>query len=134
MKNGDSRIRLALDTNRYSDLQRGESDVVAQLETADEIVLAFVVVAELRGGFLSGTRARENEALLRRFLAQENVVLLVPDEQTTHHYATLHRQLREQGTPIPQNDIWLAALVAQYDLLLYTRDSHFDYLPQLRRV
>jgi tRNA(fMet)-specific endonuclease VapC len=56
------------------------------------------------------------------------------DEQTTHHYATLYRQLRRQGTPMPTNDLWIAAPALQHDLVLYARDEHFDHLPQLLRV
>ena len=56
------------------------------------------------------------------------------DDQTTHHYASLFRQLRKQGTPIPTNDLWLAALVLQHNPVLHARDEHFDHLPQLVRV
>jgi predicted nucleic acid-binding protein len=62
------------------------------------------------------------------------VQLLYADEQTTHHYASVYRQLREQGTPIPTNDMWVAALVLQHDLVLFARDRHFDHLPQLLRA
>ena len=62
------------------------------------------------------------------------VEVFFADEQTTHHYANLYRQLRQQGTPIPTNDIWIAALVVQHDLALHARDKHFDFLPQLVRV
>ncbi|HSF02880.1 MAG TPA: hypothetical protein VLA62_07715, partial [Solirubrobacterales bacterium] len=59
---------------------------------------------------------------------------LLADEETTHHYARLFHQLRRQGTPIPTNDIWIAALVSQHRLYLLARDVHFDHLPQLPRV
>ncbi|MGB8297405.1 MAG: hypothetical protein WCG85_18415 [Polyangia bacterium] len=55
------------------------------------------------------------------------------DDQTTHQYASLYRQLRRQGTPIPTNDIWSAALVLQHGLTLHARDRHFDHLAQLVR-
>ena len=67
-------------------------------------------------------------------LHSERVRTLYPDDQTTHHYARLYNQLRTQGTPIPSNDLWIAALSAQHNLLLYSRDEHFDKLPQLARV
>ena len=60
--------------------------------------------------------------------------MLSPDVATTRHYAGLFRQLRVAGTPIPINDLWIAALAAQHELSLFTRASHFDYLPQLPRV
>lgn len=55
------------------------------------------------------------------------------DEETTHHFARIFAQLRLQGTPIPVNDIWIAALAVQHDLLLFSRDQHFDCLPQVAR-
>lgn len=127
-------MRLALDSNRYTDFARGEPDVVAALETAEAILVPFVVLAELRAGFSLGRRGAQNEGTLRRFLGRPGVDVLFADEQTTHHYAALYRQLRRQGTPIPTNDLWIAALVLQHDLTLYDRDRHFDALPQLVRV
>jgi len=127
-------MRLALDTNRYADLCRGGSAVVEVLELADEVWLPFIVLAELRAGFAVGTQGPHNEAILRRFLLKPGVGVLYADEQTTHHYAAIYRQLRKQGTPIPTNDMWIAALVLQHSLSLCDRDSHFDSLPQLTRV
>jgi predicted nucleic acid-binding protein len=72
--------------------------------------------------------------LLTRFLNSPRVRLLLPDEQTTYHYATLFVQLHGQGTPIPTNDLWIAALVLQHNLVLLARDAHFDHIAQLTRV
>ena len=127
-------MRIALDTNRYVDLCKGLAGTVALLEAADEVVLPFVVLAELRAGFAHGRRTAENERLLRRFLLKDGVRVLYADDQTTHHYAAVYRQLRTQGTPIPTNDMWLAALVLQHNLVLHARDRHFDHLPQLALV
>ncbi len=127
-------VRLALDTNRYVDLCRGEEGVAERLERAAFIYMPFVVMAELRAGFAVGVRGPQNERVLRRFLMKEGVEILFADEQTSHHYASIFRQLRAQDTPIPTNEIWIAALVVQHDLVLYARDQHFDHLPQLVRV
>jgi tRNA(fMet)-specific endonuclease VapC len=127
-------VRVVLDTNRYVDLCRGVAGTVALLEEAEAVVLPFVVLGELRAGFAHGRRPGENENTLRRFLLKDGVHVLFPDDQTTHHYASLFRQLRKQGTPIPTNDMWLAALVLQHNLVLHARDKHFDHLPQLVRV
>jgi tRNA(fMet)-specific endonuclease VapC len=127
-------LRLALDTNCYTDLCRGTPDVVRLVEQADEVFLPFVVVAELRAGFALGTRGVENERTLRRLLMKPGVAVLFADEQTIHHYAAAYRQLRRQGTPIPTHDLWIAALVLQHDLVLCARDRHFNYLPQIERV
>jgi tRNA(fMet)-specific endonuclease VapC len=127
-------MRIALDTNRYADLCRGVTAVVDCVAQAERIFMPFVVLAELRAGFQPGTRATRNERVLTRFLGSPRVRLLLPDEQTTHHYASLFAQLCKQATPIPTNDIWIAALVVQYDLALLARDKHFDCLPQLCRL
>ena len=60
--------------------------------------------------------------------------VLYADEQTAHHYASVFRQLRRQATPIPTNDIWIAALVLEHNLALHVRDKHFDHLPQIVRA
>lgn len=127
-------MRLALDTSRYTDLCRGDGPVVDLVEHAVEVYLPFVVVGELRAGFSVGRHGAENEKVLVKLLRRPGVQVLMPDEQTTHHYAVVYRQLRQQGTPIPTNDMWIAALVLQHDLTLLARDRHFDALPQLRRT
>ena len=127
-------MKLALDTNRYTDLCRGDRQVVETIESADGVWLPFIVIGELRAGFAVGSQGPRNDVTLRRFLLKPGVRVLYADEQTTHHYATVYRQLRKQGTPIPTNDMWIAALVLQHSLTLYDRDGHFDALPQIPRA
>jgi tRNA(fMet)-specific endonuclease VapC len=127
-------VRVALDTNRYVDLCKGVDETVSLLEEAEAILLPFVVLGELRAGFVHGRRQADNERTLRQFLLKDGVQVLFADDQTTHHYAAVFRQLRKQGTPIPTNDMWLAALVLQHNLALHARDKHFEHLPQLVRV
>lgn len=127
-------MKLALDTNRYSDLCRGDASVLEAVETADEVWLPFIVVGELRAGFAIGSQGTQNEAVLHRFLLKPGIRILYADVQTTHHYANVYRQLRKQGTPIPTNNMWIAALVLQHSLVLCARDAHFDVLPQINRI
>ena len=127
-------MRFALDTNRYGDFCAGDRDVLGHVQLAERIVLPFVTLAELRAGFRCGTRCAENERVLQRFLTRPRVDVLYASDDTTRHYAQLFAQLRNQGTPIPVNDLWIAALVMEHGLYLYSRDSHFDHLPQLPRV
>ncbi len=127
-------MRIAIDTNRYRDFCEGRDDAVRCFRKASHICVPFCVLAELRAGFACGTLARRNEGGLSTFLNSSRVRTLFADEQTTFHYARIFRQLREQGTPIPVNDIWIAALVQQHDLVLFSRDAHFDILPQLARA
>ena len=127
-------MKLALDTNRYTDLCRGDASTIETVEQADEVWLPFIVLGELRAGFAVGTQGPRNEAVLSRFLLKPGVGILYADGQTTHHYASIYRQLRKQGTPIPTNDMWIAALVLQHSLALCARDAHFDALAQIARV
>lgn len=126
-------LRVALDTNSYVDLCRGVPSTTRLVESAEAVFLPFVVVAELRAGFAYGRKPAENEQVLRRFLMKDGITVLYADEDTTHHYAAVFRQLRKQGTPIPTNDMWVAALVLQHNLGLHSRDAHFEHLPQLVR-
>lgn len=127
-------LKIAIDTNRYVDFARGDEEALGPIRAARRIYVPFVVLGELRAGFLCGSRTARNEANLTRFLSSPRVDVLYPDEQTTHQYARLFRQLRKQGTPIPTNDLWTAALAVQHGLHLFARDRHFDHLPQIPRV
>ena len=127
-------MTVLIDTNRYSDMARGDAATIDLLEHADLVFMPVIVLGELRAGFLRGARSRANERKLLAFLALGTVRVLLLDETTSLHYAALARQLRDQGTPIPTNDIWIAALALQHGLTLYARDRHFDHLPQLTRL
>ena len=127
-------MRIAIDTNVYRTFCEGDAEAVDYFERASEIHLPYVVLAELRAGFLCGTVARKNERVLIQFINRPRVNILLPDEATTHHYARVFAQLRAQGTPIPTNDMWIAALVLQHDLQLYSKDSHFNHLLQIPRL
>lgn len=127
-------MKLLIDTNRYTDFVRGDADTVRLLTEADRIFVPFIVLAELRAGFQCGTIARRNEAVLASFLSNARVEVLYPDARTLQVYAEIFAQLRAQGTPIPTNDIWIAALAVQHALPLCSRDAHFGKLPQLARI
>jgi tRNA(fMet)-specific endonuclease VapC len=127
-------VKIAVDTNRYRDLCEGKIEALDVLSLAETVFIPLPVLAELRSGFACGSLSRKNEATLTTFLNEPRVRILCPDEQSTFFYARLYRQLRVQGTPIPTHDLWIAALVEQHQLILYTRDRHFDHLPQLARI
>jgi tRNA(fMet)-specific endonuclease VapC len=126
-------MNLALDTNAYVDFFRGKDPSLSAVRSAQRIYLPFVVLGELRAGFLAGGRTARNEEGLTRFLTSARVEILFADEQTTHHYARLFAQLRRQGAPIPTNDLWIASLVLQHNLILLSQDGHFDAIGQLAR-
>ena len=127
-------MKFLVDTNRYSDFAKGQPDVVELFASADRIFMPFVVIAELRAGFRCGTIARQNEQVLTKFLKNRRVEILFADDMTTQVYADIYSQLRAQETPVPTNDIWIAALALQHSLPLCSRDEHFDHLKQLARI
>jgi tRNA(fMet)-specific endonuclease VapC len=88
----------------------------------------------MKAGFLGGSRRHENEAVLLEFLSKPTVQLLMPSRETAEHYARLYVQLRAAGTPVPINDLWIAALSLEHDLTLISRDHHFRSFPQLLRM
>lgn len=120
-----------IDTNVYSSLLRSETAATHPLDTAHEIHLPLVVVGELLAGFAAGVLATRNREELARFMASPRVLLLNPDERTAHHYGDLYAILKKQGTPIPTNDLWIAALARQYRLPLFSFDRHFRVVPGL---
>jgi tRNA(fMet)-specific endonuclease VapC len=127
-------MRVALDTNRYRDFCEGDEEIARLLEEAESVEIPFIVVGELRAGFALGKKGRQNEAVLQRFLTKPGVSVLYPSDVTTRLYAGLFRQLRQQGTPIPTNDLWIASLVLEHSLVLCSRDGHFREIPQLEIV
>jgi predicted nucleic acid-binding protein len=127
-------MRLALDTNGYVDLMRSTAEVLQMVESASEVVMPFAVLGELAAGFVHGTRRSQNEQILRQFLQRPSVRSLYPDENTVAEYAVLDTDLRRRGKVIPHNDLWIAALCVQHGLTLFTRDKHFDYVPQVARA
>ncbi|MBM3811684.1 MAG: type II toxin-antitoxin system VapC family toxin [Acidimicrobiia bacterium] len=126
-------VRIALDTNRITDLFRGDEDLAELLGTMEEVWIPLIVLGELKAGFHGGSQARRNGALLVKLLGKPTVGVLLPGRETVEHYARLFVQLKRAGTPIPDNDLWIAALVLEHDLTLITRDHHFARIPQLLR-
>jgi tRNA(fMet)-specific endonuclease VapC len=126
-------MRVAIDTNRLTDLLRGDARLAERLVVCDEVWVPLVVLGEIKAGFHGGTQRHRNEALLQRFLAKATVSVLLPGRETAEHYARIFVQLKRAGTPVPDNDLWIAALALEHDLTLITRDRHFDRISQLPR-
>jgi tRNA(fMet)-specific endonuclease VapC len=124
--------RYCLDTSAYSHFKRGEERVVSLLEAAEWIGVPSIVLGELWTGFLAGGRRVERNAVeLREFLANPVVNELVVDGDVARVYAEIAIALRRAGTPIPTNDIWIAATAANVGAIVLTHDVHFD---QIQRV
>lgn len=127
-------MRVALDTHRITDLFRGDLELAEQLGTAEEVWIPLFALGEIKAGFLGGTQQLRNERLLNKLLAKPTVGVLLPSRETAEHYARIFVQLKRAGTPVPDNDLWIAAQVLEHDLVLITRDRHFERIPQVIRA
>ncbi len=126
-------MKILLDANAYSDWMRnGRWHEV--ITTADEVMIPVIVLGELRYGFQGSKLHDKNEKTLVRFLKHPAVSILQVGEATSKIYANLKHFLRSAGSPIPENDVWIAALAVESLASLVTADSHFDFLPQVPRV
>lgn len=123
--------RLLLDTSAYSAFFRGDEVAKAAIRGADEIWLNPVVLGELLAGFGRGRRRGRNEEELAEFLAAPRVRVAVIDEETASRYAAILGGLWAAGTPIPTNDIWIAASAMQHGLEVLTADAHYARVPQV---
>jgi predicted nucleic acid-binding protein len=123
--------RYVLDTSAYSHFKRGDTEVSAFIDAAEWIGVPSVVLGELWSGFLLGRRLRENDQDLRQFLANPVVEELSVDARVARVYAEIIVALREAATPLPVNDIWIAACAATAGASVLTYDDHFR---QIRRI
>jgi predicted nucleic acid-binding protein len=124
-------MRICLDTSGYSAFKRGHDGALAVVQRAAEIVLPGVVLGELLAGFRIGSRERSNRRELDAFMESPRVRVAPLDFETAQRYAEILPYLRERGTPIPTNDIWIAATAMEWGLRILTTDPHFGRLPQV---
>ncbi len=125
---------LCLDTNTYSALLAGQKKATEIITSASQVWMPSPVLGELRAGFAKGSKIAQNELLLQEFLASRYVQVIAIDEPVTRCYAKIFEQLRKNGTPIPTNDLWIAACVMKIRYPLYTLDKHFKYVEGLELV
>lgn len=124
-------MKIALDSNAYTDFVRGDPGRVRIVQMASAISFPVIVLGELLAGFQLGTQRPKNESALRSFLRSSRVGIVDADIQTASHYAHVSALLRTQGTPLPTNDVWIAAIALQHGLTLCTSDLHFRHVPHL---
>lgn len=125
---------ICIDTNAYSEFQRGNRDAVSVIEAADHIWFPVVAIGELKAGFLNGNRLVYNEQMLSQFLGSSAVSLAALTLDTCQTYAIIGTRLRKLGLPIPSNDIWIAACAMELGCAVLTFDAHFKRIEGLRVV
>jgi tRNA(fMet)-specific endonuclease VapC len=122
--------RYLLDTNIVIALFNGDPGVKARLQASPEIFLSSVVLGELYFGAIKSSRTEANRARIEDFAAF--CPLVVTDGGTALEYGIVKTALKRKGKPIPENDVWIAACALQHDLILVSRDGHFEYVEGLR--
>ena len=122
---------ITIDTSAYSAFEREHQDIRQLLERADEVWLSAIVLGELHSGFLGGSRLQFNRSRLAAFLSRPGVHVGVLDQTTSERYAEILQHLRSAGSPLPTNDIWIAAHAMQHGLQVVTLDKHFSQMPQV---
>jgi tRNA(fMet)-specific endonuclease VapC len=126
MKAGE---RVLLDTSILVCVLRGVGSIADRIESTAETSVPIIALGELYYGAMKSERRDENLARIDSLAAQMTV--LACDAMTALHFAAIKDALRRNGTPIPENDIWIAAIARQHSLTLVTRDHHFDFVTGL---
>jgi tRNA(fMet)-specific endonuclease VapC len=123
---------VILDTNAVSALLAGDKALGELLAKAERHHLPLNVIAEYQFGLLASRRRRRLQSLFRRLEADS--FILYPDRETADVYAAIRFDLKQGGKPIPENDVWIAALAKQFSLEIVSRDPHFDCVTGVRRL
>lgn len=122
-------MRLCIDTNIYSAFKRGNSEVISLLEEADEVFIPAVVLGELYAGFFQGMNQQKNLVELNEFLNTPGIDIIEINNSIAERYGNIVKILRQQGTPIPTNDIWIASAAIEKNARLQSYDKHFESVP-----
>ncbi|SRR5258708_15826625 len=126
--------RLSIDTNSYSNFLRGNKSSKKPFLEAGEIIVSTIVIGELYFGFKRGRNERKNLEILYKFLSDSKVKVLKISSQTAKIYSDVKHSLKEKGSPIPENDIWIAACAIETDSTLITFDKHFLSIENLKLI
>jgi len=125
--------KIVLDTNAYTRLLTGEEDVLNVIGTAETVYMSIFVLGELYAGFAGGTKERGNKDTLNRFLLKHSVKILNATSETAEVFGIVKQDLKKAGTPLPINDVWIAAHALETGSTLVTYDGHFKKIAGLRR-
>jgi tRNA(fMet)-specific endonuclease VapC len=118
-----------LDTNIIVGFLNGEKSIIQRLSGTQDFYAPAVAMGELYYGAKKSAQVQQNIEKIELFASR--CTILACDKSTALCYGEIKETLRKQGTPIPENDIWIAAVAIQHDLILATRDAHFEKIPGL---
>ncbi len=121
--------KVLLDTNAYTALRRGDEAVLDVLGRADTVYMSAIVLGELHAGFKGGSQEARNRKELEEFNSRPTVRILHVTQETAEVFGTVKHRLKTAGTPIPINDVWIAAQATENGAYLVTYDEHFNSVP-----
>lgn len=124
--------RIGVDTNIAIDFLNGNFEIVSLLETFDEICIPITVCGELLFGAMNSTRRIDNIQNFKSFISA--CTILSVNLLVAENYAAVRKELKDRGRPIPENDIWIAAICLSHNLPLITKDKHFKEISSLTLV
>ncbi len=124
--------KILLDTNAYVRFLRGDERVLGYLAQAETVFMSVFVLGELLAGFRAGGKEKDNRRILERFLLKSSVTVLDGTMDTADLFGLVMASLKKSGTPIPINDVWIAAHALETGSVLVTFDEHFTAIPGLR--
>ena len=122
---------VIIDTNAYAAFKKGEKKAVEVIENCDTVFISSIVIGELLSGFVLGSKEKRNRNELAEFLNLEKVRQINVDNATAEYLAQIFKELKRKGKPIPTNDMWIAAAAKQYQLKVFSYDSHFRNIDAL---
>jgi tRNA(fMet)-specific endonuclease VapC len=124
---------MILDTNAVSDFADANQGLLDRLQqSAEDIHLPVIVLGEYRYGVKSSRLRAARESWLDEL--ESTAIVLAVTSETSRIYADIRHELRLAGRPIPENDLWIAALTRQHGLSLLSNDAHFDHVFGLERI
>lgn len=124
--------KILLDTNAYVRFLLGDKAVLEVLSRAEIVYMSVIVMGELYAGFKGGRKEGENKTILDTFLQKAAVTVLDVGRETSEVFGGIKDSLRKAGTPIPINDVWIAAQSFESGSVLISYDDHFLKIPGLR--
>ncbi len=125
--------KILLDTNAISSLLRGDEKVLEEIIGADRVYISIFVLGELFSGFKGGNKEKENSLLIKDFISKPTVKIINGTIETAEIFSEIKNQLKLKGTPLPINDIWIAAHSIETGSVLITYDKHFNHISGLRK-
>lgn len=125
---------LVLDSNALIALFDGDEEVREIISSAEKVLVPAIVLGEVQLGINNTKRGRTTQKALKKFLDQPFVEVLNVGSETASYFATVMKYLMEHGTPIPTDDVWIAAGALETGSVLLTRDGHFSNVPMVRTV